>query len=90
MPIIIGQNLHLPEQPTADLIPDVVTDNGKPLTFAATYWTAQLLEVPIDFDALTEEQKIDYMHKYRFGGIRCRADIKDRTIPLTKETLDLP
>lgn len=90
MPVQIGQDLHLPEQPYVDLVPDVVTDDGKPLVVAATISTEQPLEFPADFDALTEEEKRIFMDKYRFGGIRCRSDIKDRTIPLTKETLDLP
>lgn len=90
MPVSIGQDLHLPEQPIADIAPDIVTDDGKPLIFAATIATEQPLEFPADFDALTDEEKRLFMDRYRFGGIRCRADIKDRTIPLTKETLDLP
>lgn len=90
MPVKIGADYHIPPPPTADIAPDVVTSDGKPLIVAATISTEQPLEFPANFDALTDEEKKTFMDRYRFQGIRLRSDIKDRTIPLTKETLDLP
>jgi len=88
MPVKIGVDLHLPEQPYVDIQPD--TDDGKGLVVAATISTEIPLFFPANFDALTEDEKKLFMEKYRFQGIRLRSDIKDRTIPLTKETIDLP
>lgn len=97
MPVKIGQLIPIPEQPYVDIVPDVRTD--VPLDFVPDIAMEQLLEFPgklvngmivPDFSSFTPEQLKLFEDKYRFQGIRLRHDIKDRTIPLTKETLDIP
>lgn len=95
MPIQIGQDLHLPTPPTADLVPDINVD----IPFPVFISQETLLQFPgkmvngqvvLDFSSFTPEQIQLFEDKYRFGGIRLRSDIRDRTIPLTRETVDLP
>lgn len=97
MPIKIGQFIPAPEQATADLIPDIKTDVT--VDFPATFSAEMLMQFPgkvvngkiiLDFSNFTPEQKQLFADQYRFQGMRMRHDIKDRTIPLTKQTLDVP
>jgi hypothetical protein len=46
--------------------------------------------LPANFAELSVEEQEKFKARYRFMGIRCRADIKDRTIPLTQQTMDIP
>jgi len=90
MPVKIGQQIPEPVEPTADLVPDVVTSDGKPLPIAAMFSLEQLLEFPANFDALPLEEQERIKARYRFLGIRMRHDIKDRTIPISRDTVDIP
>lgn len=87
MPVSISAEIPEPEKPTADLIPDYVSDT--PLDFRVVI-SMEDLDDWNNFDQLPVEQQERLKARYRFMGIRMRSDIKDRTIPLTKETLDIP
>ena len=88
MPIKIGQIIPVAIQPTADITPDVVTD--VPLDFVPTIDMEKPFELPANFDELSAEEQNAINLKYRFMGIRLKSSIRDRTIPLSKETMDLP
>ena len=90
MPVSISQVIPVPQEDLSEILPDVVTSDGKPLTFAPTFWTQQPLEWPANFDQLPKEEQERIKNQYRFGGIKLRSDIKDKTVPITKETLDIP
>lgn len=45
---------------------------------------------PANFATLPPEEKQKILDQYRFEGIKLRADIKDRTIPLNKQIMDIP
>ena len=90
MPVSVGQSIPVPKEDLSDVLPDVVTADGKPLTFAPTFWTEMPLVWPANFNQLPKEEQERIKNQYRFGGIKLRWDIKDKTIPISKETLDLP
>jgi hypothetical protein len=86
MPVSIGVDLHIPPPSTVELVPDAISDN--PLI--ATFSVQPLDEWPADFDSLTPEEQKRLKDRYRFLGIRLRGDLDYLTIPLTKETHDVP
>lgn len=88
MPVRVGAQIPVPQENKADIIPDVKTD--VPLVHAALISMETPLEWPLNFDELPTEEQEKIKARYRFLGIRCRADIKDRTIPMNRETMDLP
>lgn len=88
MPVSIGSHIPEPEEPTADIVPDVKTDI--PLDFVPLISMEVPFGFPANFDQLSKEEQDKIKAQYQYGGIRLRSDIKDRTIPLTKETLDIP
>ena len=92
MPVNIGQTIPVREQPYADIVPDIVTSEGRGigLVNAATFDTEEPLIWPANFDQLPIEEQERIKARYRFQGIKCRRDIRDRTIPISKETLDIP
>lgn len=90
MPVTIGQSIPQTTEDLSDTLPDVVTVDGKPLTFAPTFWTAMPLVWPANFDQLPKEEQEKIKNQYKFGGIKLRFDIKDSTVPITRETLDIP
>jgi hypothetical protein len=83
--IVTGQPVPGPA-PIDALGPDVAP--GSNMTEPPTFATEGALPIPEDFDSLTTEEKEKWMALYRFHGIRLRADIV-RTIPVSRETLDL-
>jgi len=89
MPVNIGADYHQPVKGVPnDVLPDIKTD--VPLQHAAIISIESPLEWPANFDDLPIEEQERIKARYRFMGIRLRSDIKDKTIPLTKETLDIP
>lgn len=47
-------------------------------------------EIPDNFDELPAEEQERIKNRIRFRGIRLRSDIDGDTVPITRETLDLP
>lgn len=88
MPIKISESVPQPIMPTADIIPDYRTD--KPLDHVPLISMEEPIVLPANFAELSVEEQEKFKARYRFMGIRCRADIKDRTIPLTQQTMDIP
>lgn len=88
MPVSIGQIIPEPEEPIADLVADVRTD--VPLDFVPLFSMEQAFGFPTNFAELPKAEQDAIIAKYRFQGIRCRHDITDRTIPRSRETMDLP
>ncbi len=89
MPVNIGADYgNRPQGVPNDVAPDIKTD--VPLTHFAIISIENPLEWPANFDELPVEEQEKIKAKYRFMGIRLRSDIKDKTIPLTRETLDIP
>lgn len=98
MPVKIGVDLHIPEPPIADLLPDTNVTIPFPVYFSQE----MLLEFPANFQTMTdiERQKFwdtyppdklkEFMDKYKYQGMRLKHNIKDRTIPLSRNTLDIP
>lgn len=46
--------------------------------------------IPPNFDELPPEEQERIKQRYRYLGIKMRSDIKDKTIPIQKETMDIP
>ena len=88
MPVKIGQQLPAPPGVPNDVAPDIQTD--VPLDFVPLFSMEWPLIWPANFSQLPADQQKKIMDQYRFQGIRCRADIKDRSIPITRDTLDIP
>lgn len=88
MPVKIGQKLPDPPPIPLDVVPDIRTD--VPLDFVPLFSMEWPLIWPGNFDKLPAAEQKKIMDQYRFQGIRCRSDIKDKTIPISKETLDIP
>jgi len=75
-------------QTTSIWLPDVNPwDN---ITTPATYTQQPQDLIPPNFKDFPPEEQKRLMERYRYGGIPCRADIDGPTVPITKETLDLP
>lgn len=87
MPVTIGASIPEPDEPVSDLVPDYVADTPPPIRVIIAM---EDLDDWSNFDQLPVEEQERLKARYRFMGIRLRHDIKDRTIPLTKETLDIP
>lgn len=87
MPVKIGTKKPDPD-PMLDVIPDIA--KGSVISQAVTHWMEAPEGVPPDFDDLPEEEKERIRAVQRFQGLKLRSDIKDRTIPLTKDTMDIP
>lgn len=69
--------------------PDVRPDD----VFTGTYATFSQEPndgIPENFDQLTPEQQAEIVARLRAQGTRLRPDIKDKKVPLTRETLDVP
>jgi len=45
---------------------------------------------PPNFDELPPEEQERIRLAYRYGGIKLRPDIQNETIPVSKETADIP
>lgn len=46
--------------------------------------------IPDNFNELPPEEQQRIKDRMRFRGIRLRGDLPDETIPLSKETMDIP
>jgi len=46
--------------------------------------------IPPNFDELPPEEQERIKQRYQYLGIKMRSDIKDKTIPIQKETMDIP
>jgi len=79
----------VPREPPVDIFaPDVAP--GSSIITPPTFATEPLLVIPANFDELPPAEQARILSRFRFGGIKCRPDIKDKTIPITRETLDIP
>jgi hypothetical protein len=91
MPVQIGVRIPQPEQPTADIIPDQnpipPMQDAPSAVLHSQMWPWSM---PYNFNELSPEEQKHIMDRYRFQPLRLRSDIKDRTIPLTRKTLDIP
>jgi len=83
--VVTGQ--PMPEAEVPDPYwPDV---NGPIPDTPATLMMSYSVAIPPNFDDLPEEEQRLLMAQYRFGGIPCRPDLGG-TIPITRDTLDIP
>lgn len=98
MGVRIGADYHLPPKPYADIAPDVnprppMTSGSVPVNPVALFSMEWPWSIPVPackFYTLSPEMQKLLLEQYRFGGIRCRADIKDRTIPINRRLVDIP
>ena len=92
--IRIGANYHLPPKPLADLVPDMMplppVFNQPPVATFSQAWPWALPVPAKDFYKLPPDMQKLLLEQYRYGAIRCRADIKDRTIPINRQLIDIP
>lgn len=81
MPVTIGSEIPKPpeenNQPPKPLIRVMISEEDP-------------IVIPDNFDELPKEEQDRIMGRYRYMGIRLNSDLKDQTIPLTRQTLDLP
>lgn len=89
MPVKASNYVPKPTQGTADIVPDIKT-GGKDIPFRVFISQEVPLIWPANFEQLPKEQQEAILTKYRFQGLRMRSDIKDKTIPMSKQTLDIP
>ena len=83
--IITGLPMPQPER-MDPYAPDV---NGPIPADVPTLMMSSPAAIPPNFDELPKEEQELLMAQYRFGGIPCRPDLPG-TIPITRETLDIP
>lgn len=83
--IVTGIPMPVPERPNP-YAPDV---NGPIPADVPTLMMSYSVAIPPNFDELPKEEQELLMAQYRFGGIPCRPDLPG-TIPITRETLDIP
>lgn len=87
MPLTPGDWNSLPK--TQGVGPDVGPGQTPP-AWPVTIAMETPVVIPDNFDELPLEEQQALHNQYRFCGIRLRADIKDQSIQLTRETLDIP
>ena len=100
MPAKIGADYHLPKKPDVDIVPDIVMDGktgyaaAESLPAHATYQTSMpfhgIPKTVEEWNKLPPEEQKRLRDLYRATGIPCRSDIRDRTIPISRQTMDLP
>ena len=100
MPAKIGADYHIPKKPDVDIVPDIVVGDktgyaaAESLAAHATYMTSMpfhgIPKTKEEWNKLSPEEQRQLMHLYRAMGIPCRQDIKDRSIPVSRSTMDLP
>ena len=88
MPLKVSNWVPVPKPGTADIVPDIRTD--KPIPFRVFISQEIPLLWPENFDQLPKEEQERIASQYRFQGIRMRSDIKNKTVPLSRETMDIP
>ena len=75
-------------QPPAGLLPDV---NPWDVFSHPTLISMENSEgIPDDFDQLPVEEQERIKARLRFLGIRLRSDVKGKTVPLARRTIDIP
>jgi hypothetical protein len=85
----INPSEPFPEEPKKDIFfPDVHPDDS--FEHAATHRQGYNIGIPDNFDELPPKEQELLRAQYRFGGIKLRGDIRDETIPVTRETMDIP
>ena len=91
MPVQIGVRIPQPEQTTCDIIPDMnpIPDNSnsKSVVLHSQMWPWSM---PYNFNELSPEEQKHIMDRYKYGGLKLRNDVKWQSIPLTRQTLDIP
>ena len=83
--IIMGRPIPTPAKPNI-YAPDC---NGPIPADVPTLMMSYAVAIPPNFDELPPEEQELLKAQYQYGGIPCRPDIK-LTIPITRETLDIP
>jgi hypothetical protein len=88
MPVQIGQQVPIPKPALAEIKPD---HNFETQPDSVPFIYMELNEgIGPNFDQLPPEEQERLKAKYRYGGIRLRNDIKDKTVPIGRETMDIP
>lgn len=90
MPVKGGGTNQLPENTTNIWNPDVHPDDVilTPPIFAMAVSDGDIS--PADVANLTPEEIEKKKARYKYLGIRCRHDLKEETVPITRETMELP
>jgi hypothetical protein len=84
----INQNLPMPEEEGVDIfLPDVHPDDE--FVFPPTFQQDYNVGIPPNIDELPPEVQEKLRGQYRFGGIKLRGDLRDETIPLSRDTMDI-
>ena len=100
MPAKIGADYHLPKKPDVDVVPDIVIGDlrgyaaAESLAAHATYQTSMpfhgIPNTVEEWNKLPPDEQKRLATLWRFFGLCSRADIKDRTFRINRQTLDLP
>lgn len=93
MPIITGGSEQLPQKQTVNL-PDLQDPYTTPeaLPIRATFSTEIPNNSPADiegFDELPPEEQERIKGRYRYMGIRLRSDLRDQSVPIGRETMEI-
>ena len=94
MPVKIKADFHLPKPTYYDMIPDVNWGPVPPPSYDSPCLFSMERLDPVygsrEFYALPVAEQERLLARYRFRGVRLRSDIKDRTVPISRETIDIP
>lgn len=85
----INPSKPIPKSPQQSIwAPDFISSGVEvhPATLAMDYNES----IPPDFNELSKEEQERIMLRYRFLGIKLRPDIKDKTVPIVRKTMDIP
>jgi hypothetical protein len=90
MPVTPNKSPPPPPPKQSIWAPDYIPSGGNRELHAATLAMDYNQGIPPNFDELPPEEQEIIKMKYRYLGIKMRPDIKDKTIPIQKETMDIP
>ena len=92
MPIVAGGSEQLP-----DRRPNARLPQGWPATLDMYPWATIAQEIPnnrpicyANWDEIPPEEQERIMLRYRFMGIRLRSDLKEMTVPIARDRMELP
>lgn len=92
MPVSIKNVVPHRSPGKAEIVPDINLSCSGPLPFRVfiSQEVPLIWPAPGHFKDLPKDQQEILANRYKYQGIRLRSDIKDKTVPLTRQTLDIP